>query len=241
MTAGTSASAGNQQIPRVWTLEQSVAVLGPMINRLVFVSHQVTGLLVTDRASLKSKSTFSVDALVTAVSYSSRDRLTADLARLGLQPDSALHTPSGRWKTADGATVELVPTDDTPRDAQHRWYEYALECTLAIPMGTHAVRVAGAPAFLALRLAAFARREPAACEPNADLEDALAVLAGRPEVEQELAAAPREVRGFIGSQLSELAGRPDADSVLELHIPDAARFPALAVESLERLRRLSAL
>jgi hypothetical protein len=220
-------------------LERSLVALEPMINRLVFVGRQVTGLLVTHRAALALRPTFSVDAVVIALSYSALDRLMADLARLGLRQEGDRTSRSGRWMAGEGVIVELIASDAHPSGIRGQWHEYALECTLAVPLGTRTVRVAGAPAFLALKLAAFAERGLRAGAPDVDLEDVLAVVNGRSNLEREVAAAPAEVRRFIRDQLAALVSRTDADSVLDAHIPDAARFPQLAVASLERLRRLA--
>jgi hypothetical protein len=236
-----SAPFNPSQSVRGGILEGAIVALEPMINRLVFVGRHVTALLVANPVALKSRSTFCIDATVTAMSYSALDRLTADLSRLGLRPEGAPQVHTGRWITGAGLVVEVIPSDAPSPGIEHRWHEYALECTLAIPVGIRTVRIVGAPAFLALKLASFVEAEPDVAEPNADLEDALTVVNGRPGVEREIAAAPAEVSRFIVDQLGALASRPDADTVLENHIGDAARFPLLAVASLARLRRLAAL
>ena len=223
------------------SLERSIVVLEPMVNRLVLVGRHVTDLLVTDRATVKTRPLFSVDAVVTALSYSTRDRLTRDLPRLGLRPETRPDGLTGRWITEDGAIIELIASDDPPGGTPNPWHEYALECTVSVSLGAYVVRVAGAPAFLALRLAEFSEQKAESIGPCAALEDALTVLNGRPGVDREVAAAPADVRRFIAERASTLSRRPDADSLLELHIPDAARFPQLAVTSLKRLRTLAAL
>jgi hypothetical protein len=222
-------------------LERTVGVLEPLANRLVFVGHHVTSLLLTDRGAVRSRPTFSIDAVVSALSYSSRERLATDVTRLGLRPEGGVPSGSGRWITGDGLTLDLIPTDALPAGAQPELYEYALDCTLAVPLGARAIRIAGAPAFLALKLAAVSPALLGIADFNADLEDALAVLDGRAGVEREIADAPSDVRRLIGERLGAIGNRPDADCLLQGHIRDAGRFPQTVEASLARLHRIAAL
>jgi hypothetical protein len=68
-----------------------------------------------------------------------------------------------------------------------------------------------------------------------DLEDILAVVDGRAELEAELAAAPADVRAFVSGECSALLDHPDmADTVLGF-----CRNDARAAILLGRLRRLA--
>jgi hypothetical protein len=221
-------------------LERTAEILEPLANRLVFVGHHVVGLLLTDRGAARSRPTFKIDAMVSALSYSARDRLATDVTRLGLRPQGGAPAGPGRWIAGDGLTIELIPTDALPAGAQPELYEYALECTLALPLGARAIRVAGAPAFLALKLAALSPAMLRVGEINADLEDALAVLDGRAGVEREIADAPPDVRRLISERLWAISNRADADCILQGHLRDADRFPQTVEASLVRLHRIAA-
>ncbi len=222
-------------------LERTTGALEPMLNRLVFIGGRVTEFLIMDPAAVKRRAVFSADVIPAAVSYSANDRVSAELARLGFRRDLREGAPLFRWLASDDMVVDVLPSSSTESGFGNQWYEYVLDCTLAVRLRQRTIRVAGAPAFLALKLAAFAASDATDPYQSRNLEEILTVVLGRPAVEDEIASAPPDARQFIAGQLALIANRADADSLLEGLVPDARRFPRLAIDSLARIRRLASL
>jgi hypothetical protein len=69
-----------------------------------------------------------------------------------------------------------------------------------------------------------------------DLEDVIAVIDGRPEIEADVTAAPARLRAAIAAKFVELLARPDAEDVVAAQLlPDAESQDRLPFV-LERIR-----
>jgi hypothetical protein len=101
------------------------------------------------------------------------------------------------------------------------------------------IRSITAPLFLATKLEAFKGRGGRDYFASHDLEDLLAVIDGRPELVEEVRAAPNELRSYLALEFGALLRAPRFLDALAGHLlPDAAsqsRIPML----LERINWIS--
>lgn len=98
--------------------------LGHLRDRVVFVGGAVTGLLVTDPAARSARSTEDVDVIVQAVTYSEYARMEEELRLIGFHARRMPGDPICRW-IADGAVVDVMPTEGNVLGFRNRWYTTA--------------------------------------------------------------------------------------------------------------------
>jgi len=87
------------------------------------------------------------------------------------------------------------------------------------------IRVPTAPLFLATKMEAW--RDRGADDPlgSHDLEDVIALVAGREELAAEMARASPEVRDWIGEVTEDLLAHPYLSYAITGALPDASRAP----------------
>jgi len=71
-------------------------------------------------------------------------------------------------------------------------------------------------------------------------ERILLLLAGRAEIEREVAAAPPELRAFVAATFARIAQSDSLQLLIERIIPDAATLPEIAARVTAKLRRIAA-
>ena len=124
----------------------------------------------------------------------------------------------------------------------NRWYDEAVRTavTHTLPSGT-SIRLITAPVFIATKLEAFTDRGGGDFLASHDLEDITTIIDGRPELAEEAAVAPAEVRKHLSSQVKVLLQSSAFLNALPRHLPgdpvSQARVPLI----LERMRRISGL
>lgn len=202
--------------------ESVVHLLAPLLDELVFVGGCTTGLLITDPAAGGIRPTRDVDAIVDVTSYPEYTALAERLRALGLGEDTTPGAPLCRWR--DGhLIVDIMPTDATVLGFSNRWYPAAIETAETFHIAGHDVRVVTPALFIATKLDAFHERGGNDVFASHDLEDIIAVVDGRPEIVNDVAAAGTDVRGYIGTEIRALLDDPDFIEALGgFLLPDAA-------------------
>ena len=93
-----------------------------------------------------------------------------------------------------------MPMDSRVLGFANRWYplvaQTAQQCVL--PSGD-SIRLIAAPAFLATKFEAFADRGGGDMLASHDLEDIINIVDGRPELRDEVADAPAELRAYAAA------------------------------------------
>ena len=229
MPASQPFTAGTRE--RVAVIARAIE---PVLKQVVLAGPPVVELLLTDPAAVGSAASFAADAVLTLLSTAMTDRLGIELQKRGFTR-SARTADGDQWDLAGVGAVRLVHVQ-TEGDAADVWAEYATLLTLPIAIDEQlTVRIAGAPAVLALELAAFARRGRNAFA-SAELERIITLVVGRPELGRECAASPPELRTFISAELVLLLRNDGLAYAVERAIPDAAILPAIVDRVEERLR-----
>jgi hypothetical protein len=182
--------------------------------------------------------TFAADSTLQLLSTSMIDRLGIELQKRTLSRISR-STDADRWRVSDDVTFDLIQVHTESSEFQQPWLEYATLLTIPFLADRQlVVRIAGAPAMLALELDAFTKSRERAIE-SEELERVLLLVAGRPEIERECSAAPPELRSFLVSSLARLTRDDTLEVMIQRALPDAAALPALVTRVRERIRRMS--
>lgn len=218
-------------------LEHAVDLLRPLVDDLVFVGGCATGLLITDPASGGVRATNDVDAIAEVGSYAKYDALSDRLRTLGFRED----TEDGvicRWRHAE-LVLDVMPTDETILGFSNRWFEPALASARDVTLKSGRIRAISPVYFLATKLEAFHGRGGGDFASSHDLEDAITVIDGRPEIVNEVLAAEADVRRYLATEFRRLlTDRGFTDALRGFLLPDAgsqARLPLL----LSRIKTLA--
>jgi len=231
-------SAPASIIPASERLAIVARAIEPILNRVVLAGPPVVDLLIDDPAIRVPRLTFAADSTLQLLSTSMVDRLGADLRKLGL---TRIGRTAGadRWRVTDDVSLDLIQVHADDGDPAQVCLEYATLLTLPFTVDHQlVVRIAGAPAMLALECTAFARSGARAIE-SEELERVVLLIAGRTEVERECAAAPPELRAIISSCLTRVACDDTLQMLVQRALPDADLLPALAKRVQQRMLRIS--
>jgi hypothetical protein len=233
-----SRTAQNAILPARTNLGVVAAAIEPILNRVVLAGPPVVELLVNDRAVRIPQLTFAADAILQLLSTSMVDRLGGDLQKLGLTRVGR-SANGDRWRVSGEASFDLIQVRTDDGDSDQVWLEYATLLTLPFVVNDRiTVRIAGAPAMLALECAAFEKSRASALD-SEELERAVQLIAGRAEIERECTAAPPELRAGIAATLRRVAHNDSIQLIIQRALPDAAIVSALANRIRERMLRIA--
>jgi hypothetical protein len=220
-------------------LAVAARAIEPILNRVVLAGPLVVDLLLNDPVVRTLSLTFAADSTLQLLSTSMVDRLGGDLQKLGLSRIGRTAT-GDRWRVARDVAIDLVQVQSDNADPSQIWLEYATLLTLPFSIdGGLTVRIAGAPAVLALECSAFVRRGGGALD-SEEMERVVTLVAARMEIERECAAAPAELRQFIGTELARLAKNDALQLLIQRALPDAPRLASLVTRVADRVRRIAA-
>ena len=225
--------------PNLAIVEQIVAALGELTERLVLVGGCAAGLLITDTAQASVRNTDDVDLIVETVTQGAYYELSNSLRAKGFQemPGDVIC----RWHF-QGTKLDLMPTDPNILGFSNPWYEEALHSAtrFTLPSG-RVIRIISAPVLIATKLVAFQDRGEGNFQASHDLEDIISVIDGRAELLEEFAVAAPEIRDYLDDEIGVLLGTPAFFDSIPAHLkPDSAsqaRLPLI----ISRLRVLAGL
>jgi predicted nucleotidyltransferase len=233
-------NAQNSQNPNLAKVELVAHVLGPLRDQLVFVGGCAAGLLLTDQSAAPARVTYDVDLTVQVAALPDFYLLEEQFTGLGFKRDVTMEVIC-RWQY-QGLEVDLMPSDPAILGFANRWYPLAIETaqTVTLPSGK-TIRLITAPAFLATKFEAFADRGKGDLLGSHDLEDIINVLDGRPELPREAAAAPAELRAYLGARCRELLATPNfMDFLPGMVFPDESLAERVLVLA-QRLQQIAEL
>jgi len=153
-----------------------------MLSEIVFVGGQVAELLITSPGASRIRPTDDVDVVVRATTQVEYSKVCERLRALGLENDSGEDAPICRWKTANGLKLDVMPLDEGVLGFGSRWYPAVVEHAVPHQLSDNlTIMVPTAPLFLATKWEAFLGRGQSDYLGSHDLEDIIAVVAGRAE------------------------------------------------------------
>ena len=225
--------------PNLQLLVTVARLLEPLLDEIVFVGGSVTGLLITDEASVGIRPTTDVDVIAEVYSYVEYDALSGRLRELGLLEDNREGAPTCRWCHGD-STVDVMPVDEQVLGFANRWYQPAVDSAVRIDLAEFTLRHITPVYFIATKLEAFHGRGDGDYLASHDLEDVVAVVDGREELVDEVLHAPQDVQGYIREEFAKLLGTEDfVDALPGFLVPDESGQARLQVlqQRLEALAR----
>jgi hypothetical protein len=213
--------------------------LGELRERMVFLGGAATALLITDTAVPDVRITTDVDVIVEITSKVEYYRLAELLRSRGFREDHDEGSPVCRWRI-DGIAVDVMPTDTEILGFSNQWYSQALQFATVTEIASGmTIRVVTGPYFLATKIEAFYSRGRGDFMASHDMEDIVTLLDGRPEIADEVRAAPEEVKFFLFKSFSDFLMKRDfLDSLPGYLLPDSASQLRISL-LMERIRAVA--
>lgn len=226
--------------PNRTSLESTVAALGDVHREMVLVGGCSVGLLISDPASPPVRETIDVDLVADVAHihawYQLRDKLEARGFTQSAQAEHMCRWVKGPLK------LDVMPSEDVLHHSTNRWYPAVVATAHeAVLSNGVTVRVVSPPLFLATKLEAFHDRGEGDYVTSHDLEDIINVVDGRPELVDEVNAAPDEIRLYLREQFDDLLADMRFVDAIPLHLRSDAASQARGTLILTRLRKLAGL
>jgi hypothetical protein len=191
--------------PNLEILKLAVDQLGELVDEMVFLGGCATGLLVTDPAADPIRTTDDVDAIVDVATRAQYYQLSERLRQHGFSEDTSEGAPVCRW-VGNGITLDVMPVDDAILGFGGAWHRRALEHRESYQLaGERQIHIVSAPYFLITKLEAFKGRGNGDYLQSHDIEDIVAVLDGRAEILEEIAAADAELKAELIQRFARLS------------------------------------
>ena len=229
--------------PRGPAIDRVAAVatdLGDLATRVVFIGGAIAPLLQTDPPFPRARVTSDVDGVVASSTYAESERLHRELAERGFRQAIRGTKHVHRWIGPSGIPFDLVPAGQHLGGSGNPWDTIAIETAVEATIGGGVtIRHASAPAFLAQKWAAHHDRGRADPLGSHDLEDILALLASRPTILEEVAAAPAALRTYVAEQAKTFLADANAEDLLAAHLNNAQDPAATTAAVRAMLERLS--
>ena len=226
------------KFPNIASVELIAEALGPLREELVLVGGCAVDLLLTDSAASPTRVTFDVDMVTQVATLASYHELERQFTRLGFKRDMAQDAPICRWRY-NNLEVDLMPALPSILGFANRWYPLAVQSAkqVVLPSGT-SIQLITAPAFLATKFEAFVDRGKSDLLGSHDMEDIVNVLDGRPEIVEEVAASPDELKRYLVDRCSALLALPNfMDALSGMVFPDESLAERVKMISL-RLKQI---
>jgi hypothetical protein len=226
--------------PNAQQVRRTAIALGGLLHEVVFVGGQMVPFFITDRGLHRLRPTDDVDVIVECRTRHDYHEFAQRLHALGFRPDQSPGAPICRYGTADGLVLDAMPLDGDILGFSNRWYPLVMDTAVSVDLTAGVViRTAHPAALFATKWEAFLDRGAEDPFGSHDLEDLLMLIAGRPEIADELMQLPSEVRVFIADSVRTLMASPWFDDVLEGTFPDAQRLPSMLVSIRQRVLTLA--
>lgn len=135
--------------------------------------------------------------------------------------------------------LDVMPPDPSVLGFSNPWYDAALEDTRSTEIADGlAIRVPAPSVLLATKLAAHEDRGADDPMTSTDLEDVVALIANRPELVDEVEAADRELRDWIGRRIGRFLPSDRAAELVAAFLPEIRRVPELRSMVTDRVAAL---
>jgi len=201
----------------------AIALGDDLRGRLVFVGGCTTALFITDPITLEDvRATDDIDLIVDLAGRAEWSALQDDLRQKGFI-EAADEAVICRMRLGT-LKVDFMPDDETILGFSNRWYAVGIETAVTSTLDTGLdIRILTPAIFVATKLEAFAGRGQNDLFMSRDAEDILLIVDGRPDLEEEVAAAPADVQAFISQGFRDFLAYADFDDFLEGNLRQAGR------------------
>jgi predicted nucleotidyltransferase len=207
--------------------------LGPLRGEVVLVGGQVAELLVTDPAAVRVRPTDDVDVICEVATASAYDHLSERLRDLGFRELMTPGAPLCRWRHGEDV-LDVMAVEEKVHGLKGAWYPYGMRTALVHQLAEDLdMRILSAPAFLATKWEAFGDRGGGDLYASHDIEDIVTVVAGRPEVIDEIRGAEADVRQYLAHEASRFLSGGATPDIIAGTLPDARLVPGI-IRTVER-------
>jgi len=186
-------------------LELAADILGPLVDDVVFVGGATVHLWLTEAAAPPVRATDDVDVICDVTSYAEYQVLAERLRERGLE--EVMDEPViCRWRHRDsGLAIDVMPTSEDVFGFSNPWYEVGIATAveLELPSGKR-IRAVAPTVVIATKLAAWLGRGAGDVLASLDAHDIVVLINGRPELVDELAEQPAELRSYVAEELTSL-------------------------------------
>lgn len=193
-------------------LETAAAVLGPLLEDVVFVGGATIHLWLTEPGAPPTRATEDVDVICEVATRAQYHRFASRLRERGLR--EGMNEPViCRWRSADPQLVlDVMPTDPDILGFSNPWYEEAITTAATVALGSGVeIRAAMPVVLVATKLSAWKDRGQGDLLYSLDIHDVLTLVDGRPELVSEIQAAPPSLRDYVRAGFSQLRAEPYFD------------------------------
>jgi len=214
-------------------LDRAAQTLGDLTDDLVFVGGCAVCALITDPAAPTVRPTIDVDVITEAATLSEYHLMADRFKAAGFEEDRSPEPIICRWYCR-GITVDLMPIEDDVLGFGNLWYKEAVSDAeiFTLPSGKK-IYLISAPSFLATKLEAFRDRGGNDFVGSHDIEDIVAVIDGRVEINGEVNEADGHLKDYLSNEFSKLLNTPSFSNSIPGHVPnDEARATVI----LQRMR-----
>ena len=142
--------------PSVQRIVRVARRLGDLSNDVVFIGGSIAPLLQTNPPFDGPRPTKDADAVTASAKYTDLGRLHESLRVRKFRQDPGDTSHIHRWRSPDDDIFDLVPAGGHPGGSGQVWDRLALETSQNVTLADGTIfRHASAPAFLALKWAAY--------------------------------------------------------------------------------------
>lgn len=209
-------------------------------QQAVFLGGAVVGCLVTDTGAADVRPTYDVDLIVDVASRSEYRRLEEQLRKCGFVPAMEEGAPICRWRIGE-EVVDIMPCSADILGFSNRWYPAASQSAKPTKIGDVELKIITAPYFLATKMETFLGRGNHDYLGSPDMEDIITLIEGRKELEEEVRAAPADLRAYIGSNFQTWLGDRNFLSCIAGHVVAGAANQDRTEEVKQRMGALASL
>lgn len=173
--------------PNAEQVRRTAIALGGLVNEVVFVGGQMVPFFITDRGLHRMRPTDDVDVVVECHTKRAYHQFAQRLQAVGFHLDQSPGAPVCRYRTTDGLVLDAMPLDGEILGFSNQWYPLVMDTAVSVDLTAGVViRTAHPTALLATKWEAFLDRGGDDPFGSHDLEDLLMLIAGRPELTDEL-------------------------------------------------------
>ncbi len=210
--------------------------LGPELQNLVFVGGRLVELYLTEPVLPRVRPTDDADAIYRADGYVAHGALEDRLRNLGFTHDTSSGAPACRW-VFDDEKIDIMPYDLPALGFNNRWYSHGYETAIEVPLTDDlTIRILAPSVFVADKLTAYEDRGAEDPLVSQDLEDIIAVFAGRPEIVDELVEETEELRDWVSRRITQLFFTGSGEDLIAAYIGHTANAAKIVENVIDRLR-----
>jgi hypothetical protein len=190
-------------------LELAAATLTDLLPEVVFLGGATVTLWITDPGAPPVRPTKDVDVIVEVTTRIAFHDFESRLRKRGFAEDQDDGVIC-RWRHAgSGLILDAMPAEGALLGFENRWQGAAIPHAMACALPSRAIiRAVSPPYLLATKIEAFKSRGGGDLLGSRDFGDVIAVVDGREELVDEVAAAADDVRRYLAEEIEALLSAP---------------------------------